>query len=115
AVDAQSTAYVAGLTFSSDFPVSASAFRTNFVGPSGIAFLARINFFSPVLIITRAGGNLLLQWPASAPDYGLQSAPSLSPPIAWTPVQQSPVLNGGFYTVTLGPANGLAFFRLAHH
>lgn len=111
AVDSESSAYVTGITGSTNFP-TASPYQASLQGPS-CAFLAKIRLFDPTLTATLAGGNFILQWPVTASGYALRSALSLSPPVAWTTVSQTPVLGGGWYTVTLPPTNALNFFRLA--
>ena len=110
AVDAESSAYVAGITTSTDFPTT-SPYQSALFGSSA-AFIAKIRLFDPTLNASLAGGNLTLRWPVTAPGYLLQSTLSLNPS-AWTTVPQPPTLTQGFYSVTLGPTNGFSAFRLS--
>ncbi|HWV99072.1 MAG TPA: SBBP repeat-containing protein [Candidatus Acidoferrum sp.] len=111
AVDAESSAYVTGVTSSTNFP-TASAYQTSLSGPSD-AFLAKIRLFNPNLSAALVGGNLVLRWPVTSQGYVLQSALALTPPVLWTNVPQAPVLAQGFYTVTLGLTNPFSAFRLS--
>lgn len=111
AVDAESSAYITGLTYSTNFPTTIAPFQSV---PWGAAegFLAKIRLLDPTLTALRSGSDLVLRWPATAPDYVLQAASALVPPLLWTTVSQTPSLAQGFYTVTLGPTNDFSFFRL---
>ena len=111
AVDAESSAFVTGLTFSGKFPTSSNAFQSSLRGPSN-AFLTKIRLFDPMLSTATAGSTLLLSWPITAPEYMLESTSSLGPAANWLPVQQPPVVNSSVYTVSLGLTNGPNFFRL---
>lgn len=65
------------------------------------------------LNVALSGANLTFTWPTIGSNYTLQTATSLSPPIAWTPVSSpTPQLVGGQYTVTLTNAGGTHYFRL---
>ena len=56
---------------------------------------------------------LLLSWSADAGPFSLHSATNLTPPVAWTPLTNAPVLLGNEWRVTLPAAtNGQRFFRL---
>ncbi len=115
ALDSESSAYLTGLTFSTDFPTTPGSLQPSTSGPAK-AFLAKLRLRdNPVLAVSRAGTNVLVQWPATAPEYELQIAPTLQAPINWTSatnVSQTPVLNNGKYAVTVPPTNGSSFFRL---
>jgi hypothetical protein len=113
AVDAESSAYITGLTFSKGFPVTSNPFQATLPGPTG-AFISKIRLYQPELTSAIAGPNLRLSWPITAPDYVLQSASSLSAPANWVSVPQTPVVNGSVYTVTVGTTNTASFFRLHH-
>ena len=110
AVDAESSAYICGMTSSLNFPTTAAMQSVPRGGTE--AFLAKIRLLDPNLTVALSGNAIVLRWPASAPQYVLQAAPGIVPPVTWSSVTQTPVLAGGFYTVTLGPTNNLSFFRL---
>jgi parallel beta-helix repeat protein len=68
------------------------------------------------LSVTRSDTNILISWPASATNYVLQSAVSLSPPIRWTTVNDAPTVANGLKTLVMSPSTGTnaaVFFRLA--
>jgi hypothetical protein len=65
----------------------------------------------PRLSIVQSGNNVILSWPATALDYALESAVSLSP-ASWSVVPQAPVVSGGQSTVSLTIGNGAQFYRL---
>ena len=111
AVDAEASAYISGMTLSSDFPTSAGALGTNLDGTSD-AFLAKIRLQNPTLIVIIVNGTIQISWPATAPDFMLQSTSDLSPPQVWTNVPQAPVLTGGGYLVTLPTTGSTTLFRL---
>ena len=111
AVDAESSAYIVGNTFSTNFPTTPQHFASTLDGPSD-AFIAKIRLQPPQLVETLVSNQLQLQWPASAPSYTLESTPSLTPPTVWTPVGLSPILSQGWYLIDLGATNADAFFRL---
>jgi Beta-propeller repeat len=111
AVDSESSAYIAGYTSSTNFPTVAP-FQASLNGPTD-AFVAKIRFLDPNLTATLAGGNLILRWPITALGYTLQFALGLAPPVSWSAVPQKPVLDRGFYTVTVGVTNGFSAYRLS--
>lgn len=45
-----------------------------------------------------------IRWTHQAPGRVLESAPSLSPPIAWQPTAESPLANGNLRVMPLAPA-----------
>jgi autotransporter-associated beta strand protein len=54
-----------------------------------------------------------LSWPADAGWFSLESATNLTPPVAWTPFTNAPVLMGDHWLLTLpDTTNGQRFFRL---
>ena len=66
-----------------------------------------------LLTITPVGNNLVFSWPADAANYYMETSPSLTPPVTWTPVTTPPpVLNGTQMTLTLPVGPGTSFFRL---
>ena len=67
----------------------------------------------PSLTVTAGVNTVAIAWPDTFPGFTLQSSPVVGTGVAWNPVGTSPVLSGGFYTVTLPPTNAAGFFRLA--
>ena len=111
AVDSEDNAYISGMTFSAGFPTTPGAFQGSLAGSSD-AFVAKIRLRDPMLTVENLGSTLLLTWPATAPDYVLQSIPALSPPHAWTTVPLVPALTNGEYMVSIAVTNPLTLFRL---
>jgi O-glycosyl hydrolase len=68
----------------------------------------------PSLVPVRVGGNqFALAWPDWAGGFTLRATTNLTPPVAWTPVTNTPVLTSNEWRVTLPIAtNGQRFFRL---
>ena len=67
----------------------------------------------PTLQVGRTGSSLNLSWPlASAGDFTLQYADSLTPPILWTNVVTTVTTNSSYLRVTLPMTNAQRFFRL---
>lgn len=67
----------------------------------------------PTLQVVRADANVVISWPAAPAGqcYVLKWTPTL-PATSWTPIGQTPVLNGGRFSVTnSGPADA-RFYRL---
>jgi hypothetical protein len=54
----------------------------------------------PSLHIQLSGTNVVLTWPLSGANYAVQYANQLVPPVAWTPVKNSPVIVNFQYTIT---------------
>ena len=63
------------------------------------------------LTITKVGNNILITWPTVAANYRLESKTSLNQ-ATWTPISQSPTLNGSRYELALPIGAGNQFFRL---
>jgi hypothetical protein len=114
AVDAEANAYISGMTLSSNFLVSAGAFQTALDGTSD-SFIAKIRLQNPILNVTVLGNIIELTWPATAPEFVLQSTLALTPPQVWNNVPQTPVLTNGEYLVTLSTTNASELFRLHGH
>jgi hypothetical protein len=112
AVDAESNVYISGMTLSSGFPVTSGPFQSTLDGSSD-AFVAKIRLMDPLLSVEHSGGAFQLTWPATAPDYLLQSTTDLSPPQTWVTVPQTPVLTNGQYLVSFVSKNPLTLFRLS--
>ena len=113
AVDAEANAYISGMTLSSSFPETAAAPQRALQGASD-AFVAKIRLHDPMLSVQTVGGLVQLSWPATAPDYVLQSTTDLAAPQTWTTVSQPPGLANGQYQVTLVITNATTLFRLHH-
>ncbi len=111
AIDAESSAYICGLTYSANFPTTTGPFQPNLRGGAD-SFLAKIRLFDPAISASRSGNNIVVRWPATAPQYVLQAATGLVPPVNWITIAQNLVPAQGFYTVALGPTNNFSFFRL---
>ena len=111
AVDADSNAYLSGMTLSSGFPIAAGAFQSALDGKND-SFVAKIRLFDPVLNVVVVGGTTVLTWSATAPDFLLQSTFDLAPPQVWTTVSQPLVVTNGQYLVTLSTTNTSELFRL---
>jgi len=58
------------------------------------------------------GNQLSISWPASGPNYTLESTTNLSVPTAWNAAPQPPVVSGGIYTVTMPIGATNTYFRL---
>jgi len=109
--DSAGNAYVVGETASRNFPTRNTS-RTSFGGSNDV-FLAKISMnTNPTLLTSYSGNQIVLRWPAFAPEYTLQFTTNLSPSAVWLPVTSSPTVINGFYTVTLDQTNNEAFFRL---
>ena len=70
---------------------------------------------APLLRIARAGTNIMVSWPLSAPGFILDQTPTLQgTPPPWTTVLFPYQTNGATVSVTLAPAPalGVIFFRL---
>ncbi|MGH7969039.1 MAG: SBBP repeat-containing protein, partial [Limisphaerales bacterium] len=110
AVDAESSAYIVGNTYSTNLHVLAPL--QSALGGVSDSFLAKIRLNDPPLNLAASGDTLTLAWPATAPEFVLESASSLTPPVAWVPVARPPVLVNGSLSVTLPATNSSALFRL---
>jgi len=111
ALDGESTAYIIGNTYSPDFPVTTAPLQPSPAGGSD-SFLAKIRLRDPALQVATSGDKLLIGWPATAPDFILETASGLAAPTRWSSVAQPPQLSRGTYTVTLPATNQSALFRL---
>lgn len=65
----------------------------------------------PTLMITRAGENVLVAWPATAVGYNLESCDNLTAP-TWSAVGETPVQVGDQMTVTLPLTGTSRYLRL---
>jgi len=66
---------------------------------------------SPALKIQSVGGNAVLSWPASFPNYSLYTTTNLAPSAQWTLVGQ-PTLISSQLVITNSPAAKARFYRL---
>ena len=67
----------------------------------------------PTIQVNLTGNGLNLSWPlASAGDFTLQYADSLTPPILWTNVVTTVTTNSSYLRATLPMTNAQRFFRL---
>ncbi len=55
--------------------------------------------------------HVQLAWTTNSDGFGLESAPAL-PAATWSPVTNTPVMNGEQYGVVLEMGNAPQFFRL---
>jgi hypothetical protein len=116
AVDTNSNAYVVGQTLSANFPTN-NALDPALNGPSD-AFLAKIFYDPPSLVLSGSGGQVQVAWnanlkfePELARLFKLESSTNF-PSTNWVVMPQPPVLAGDRYTVTLDRTNQMRFFRL---
>ena len=113
AVDSEANFYISGMTLSPAFPTTTGALSRSLSGSSD-SFVAKIRLADPVLSVDQSTNGFQLSWPATAPDYSLQSTTDLSPPQTWVMVPQVPVLADGQYLVTIVTTNAATLFRLVH-
>lgn len=124
ATDGAGNAYVAGQTFSTDFP-SFNAYQPALNSSSALygtsdAFLAKILPAAPTPLLTAAasGTNVLVSWQPAGEEspvyFGLQTTTNLLTTNGWTAVTNSPAVtnNNGSYTYQINPTNPAQFFRL---
>lgn len=58
------------------------------------------------------GGAVVISWPQSATGFTLKSTAVLGTAANWQTVNATPVVNEGFYQVTVSASSGAQFFRL---
>jgi hypothetical protein len=65
-------------------------------------------------MITNSGGNVILSWPASAGVYNVRMTMALGQGDGWQtlPETQTPVINSGYYQITLPATNQTSFYQL---
>ena len=108
-VDAAGNDYLVGATSSTNFPTVAA--RQPASGGTNDAFFAKI-VLQPTLAVTPALGDVIVSWPAFAPEYQLQSNTNLISGSGWLGVPTPPVLIGDRQAVLFGATNDALFFRL---
>lgn len=67
---------------------------------------------APKLLITRSDASVTLIWQGDGIGYVLESSGSLSSPITWTLVDNTPVVAGGQSTIAITPSSNARFYRL---
>jgi uncharacterized repeat protein (TIGR01451 family) len=67
---------------------------------------------APALKVVLGQNVITISWPSEAANYTLESAANLASPITWAQVPESPQINSGVKSVTLGTTNVSRFFRL---
>jgi hypothetical protein len=93
-----------------------TATLTNVAASSGVNN-TNIAFLSPVglTLATSSASAAIIQWLNGVNTVGasLYSAGSLTPPVAWTLITNTPVFSSGQWTVTVPiGATGCSFYRL---
>ena len=71
-------------------------------------------YASPSLRIVTSGRAVILSWPASAPDFVLETSSILVSNAVWTPLTYDVVTNGDSFVLTNEPSAGQSFYRLRH-
>jgi hypothetical protein len=68
---------------------------------------------SPQLTIAKSGTNAVLSWPTSNPDYRLESAATVKPPVSWDVVSTGIATNGRRKMLSIPSNTGtIRFFQL---
>lgn len=83
----------------------------NFTTASETYALA-FEFFAMQLTVTPSPGGVTVSWPIYPDGFYLESAPSLTPPIAWWGTGITPTVTNGSNYVFLSSASGPQFFQL---
>ena len=86
----------------SDGAASCSAIQALYIGVSPAVLLN----------ITLTNNQVLLSWPASAGNFGLQATTNFASSASWSTVATMPTTNGSAITVTLPVTSTNQFFRL---
>ena len=118
AVDPADNAYIAGQTYSVNFPTN-NARQTALNGAAN-TFLAKLilNTDPPPLSISANSGQGQVAWSSGMPFepeisrlYSLESNTNLLS-TNWTAVSPAPILSNNWYSVVFNPTNSAGFFRL---
>jgi len=113
AVDPAGNAYIAGQTWSTNFPAVNA--RQTFLAGTNDAFIAKIllQSQSPVLNIAKLNAtNAVISWPGFLPEFLLETRTNLIAGNPWTLVPQAVAVSNLLETVTVTDTNKTAFFRL---
>jgi len=70
------------------------------------------SFVPPSVTLNASGGQLTLSWPAWASPLVLHQTTNLTPPVAWTPVTNTPAIWNDSLLLTLPAVEEKTFFRL---
>ncbi|MDB6057716.1 MAG: Fibronectin type domain protein, partial [Verrucomicrobiales bacterium] len=73
--------------------------------------LAFESFVIP-LSISNQSGTVGITWPLYPNGFTLESTPSLSPPIAWTPITSGVVISNNSYRLSVNSPSGMSYYRL---
>lgn len=68
--------------------------------------------FTIALQIAKQGNDVVITWPSYPNGFTLESTPSLSPPITWTPVTDIPVISNNSYQITVNSPGSMSYYRL---
>jgi len=66
----------------------------------------------PSLKMTRVANQVVISWPTSAVGFVLEGADSLSPPVGWATVPDTPIVIGDQNTVAVAASGVSKFYRL---
>lgn len=108
-LDVLGNLYLAGDTSSTNLFVR-NALQPAFAGGTSDGFMAKL-LVPQVLSIARSGEAVVVQWPALAEEFVLQTSANPGNSV-WQTVPQPQTVAGGLGTVTLDATNAAAFFRL---
>ncbi|HTV62107.1 MAG TPA: SBBP repeat-containing protein [Verrucomicrobiae bacterium] len=118
AVDPADNAYIAGQTYSANFPTNNA--RQTVLNGAANTFLAKLilNTNPPPLSISANSGLDQVAWRSGMPFepeisrlYALESNTNLLS-TNWTAVSPAPILSNNWYSVVFNPTNSAGFFRL---
>jgi hypothetical protein len=84
---------------------------TYFGSNADFATIKYASLIRPRITVSRVGGEIVLSWPSTFPDFVLQESTGLQP-AAWNNVGEAPVDDGIAKRVTLQSGSGNRFFRL---
>jgi hypothetical protein len=65
--------------------------------------------------VSLQGNQIVIAWPTSLLDYLLEATDQLAAPSNWSPVPETPVVNGQLTTVTTTAQAENKFYRLRLH